>query len=168
MKTKLGIAVTALALIAMCGGAFAYEVTTGTATVGQAERYGNGVTTVAWTSNADGGVVVTGINLFGQITKIVTDPGATAPSDNYDIALTDASGSDVLLGTGNNRDTTNTESVVFGLATSGVFSTTTLYQDVNTNERFVPWRVDVYGSHTLTISSAGDTKKGTIRIYTKR
>lgn len=165
---KLKLIAIAVVLVALCGGAFAQTVTTGTATVSQAERYGRGVTTVAWTSNADGGVVVTGINLFGEIVKVVADPGSTAPSDNWDFMLTDANGSDVTLGTQQNRHKTSTKSVTFGLATSGVFSTTTLHHDVNTNERFVPWPVYVYGSHTLTIENAGDAKKGAIRIYTRR
>jgi hypothetical protein len=40
---------------------------------------------------------------------IVTDPGSPAPTDNYDITITNAIGLDVLGGAGENRDTANTE-----------------------------------------------------------
>ena len=39
----------------------------------------------------------------------VTDPGATAPTDNYDITIVDEYGSDIFGATLTNRDTTNTE-----------------------------------------------------------
>ena len=45
----------------------------------------------------------------GRLIAIETNPGATAPTDNYDIVLTDAQGLDVLQGVGANRDTANTE-----------------------------------------------------------
>lgn len=45
----------------------------------------------------------------GRILSLTTDPGATAPTDNWDIALNNADGFDVLGGAGANRDTANTE-----------------------------------------------------------
>lgn len=45
----------------------------------------------------------------GRLLAIETNPGSTAPTDNYDIAITDGEGHDVLQGVGQNRDTTNTE-----------------------------------------------------------
>ena len=39
---------------------------------------------------------------------MITNPGTTAPQDNYDITLT-SEGADMLLGGGANRDTANTE-----------------------------------------------------------
>jgi hypothetical protein len=49
----------------------------------------------------------------GYIIKVVTDPGATAPTDNYDITLVDATtGADLLGGEGANRDTANSEEAV--------------------------------------------------------
>ena len=44
----------------------------------------------------------------GRLLQMITDPGATAPQDNYDITLTNG-GADMLLGGGANRDTANTE-----------------------------------------------------------
>lgn len=45
----------------------------------------------------------------GRLLVLETDPGATAPTDNYDIAITNAAGVDVLQGVGANRDTATTE-----------------------------------------------------------
>lgn len=45
----------------------------------------------------------------GFLTHIETNPGATAPTDSYDITLEDAEGLDVLMGAGANRDTTASE-----------------------------------------------------------
>jgi hypothetical protein len=78
----------------------------------------------------------------GQILALVTDPdGDDAPSDNYDITLTDADGIDVLWGAGADRDTANTEYVTSGL---GYVANSKL---------------------TFTIASAGDAKEGVAYIY---
>lgn len=43
------------------------------------------------------------------IVSMVTDPGSPAPTDNYDITITDARSMDLLSGAGANRDTSTTE-----------------------------------------------------------
>ena len=48
----------------------------------------------------------------GRLLQITTDPGSTAPQDNYDITLTEGTGADLLLGVGANRDTSNSEVAV--------------------------------------------------------
>ena len=48
----------------------------------------------------------------GRLLQIATDPGATAPQANYDIALTEGGGADLLLGVGANRHTSNSEVAV--------------------------------------------------------
>lgn len=45
----------------------------------------------------------------GKLLKLVTNPGAVQPTDNYDITITDQNGIDVLQGVGANRDTLNSE-----------------------------------------------------------
>lgn len=45
----------------------------------------------------------------GHLLQLKTNPGATAPTDNYDITIEDAHGLDVLQGLGANRDTANSE-----------------------------------------------------------
>lgn len=44
-----------------------------------------------------------------SIINVVTDPGSTAPTDNYDITFTDSRGADLLDGECLNRDTSTTE-----------------------------------------------------------
>jgi hypothetical protein len=75
---------------------------------------------VTWTSATDGSVshTITGVN--GEIYRVTTDPSATAPTDNYDITLTDEDGVDVLVGLGANRDTATTESISPGIAVTNV------------------------------------------------
>ncbi len=76
----------------------------------------------------DGTVPATEIGLGGLVTKVVTNPGSTAPSDNYDVSCGDPSDTslDVFGGALVNRDTTNTEQVypVVAGATMPVFATT--------------------------------------------
>lgn len=67
---------------------------------------------VAWTADAAAATVPnTTMVMRGFLVKAVTNPGSTAPTDNYDITLGDPSDSalDTLAGSLANRDTTNTE-----------------------------------------------------------
>lgn len=70
---------------------------------------------VSWTADAaDGSLPATSItDLNGWLIKVVTNPGATAPTANYDIALNDpdASGLDALGGKLIDRHTTADEQV---------------------------------------------------------
>lgn len=68
---------------------------------------------VDWVADAaDGSVPATALPSFeGRLLTLTTNPGATAPTDNYDITLVDAEGADRLQGVGANRDTANTEQV---------------------------------------------------------
>ena len=98
---------------------------------------------LAWTSATGGGWTGTTTNKYtGKIIGLKTDPGATAPTDNYDITLTDSDGDDVLLGAGADRDTANTEYVAS--ASLGMVVDSVL---------------------TLTIANAGDAKIGVIAIW---
>ncbi len=59
---------------------------------------------------ADGSFPSTVLPAFeGRVLQLVTNPGATAPTDNYDVVVTNQHGHDVLQGVGANRDTANTE-----------------------------------------------------------
>jgi hypothetical protein len=54
-----------------------------------------------------------GSGRIGYIHKVTTDPGSTAPTDDYDITLTDdTTGADLMGGELANRDTANTEEAV--------------------------------------------------------
>lgn len=97
-----------------------------------------------WTSTAGGAAdLVTTVTYTGQIVALVTDPGATAPTDNYDITVTDADGVDVLNALGANRDTANTEQVVSGMG------------------------IVVGQPLTLNVTNAGDSKQGVVYLYLK-
>lgn len=73
------------------------------------------VVNVAWTADAaDGSVPDTTLSgLYGYVVKAITNPGATAPTANYDIKLLDADDStaDVMNAALMDRHTTNTEIV---------------------------------------------------------
>lgn len=76
-------------------------------------KYCEKVTVSFVASSTDGSVPDTSIALSGRVTKIVTNPGSTAPTSNYDITLVDPDDSalDVLAGAIINRHTTTTEQV---------------------------------------------------------
>lgn len=70
--------------------------------------------TVSFTADAsDGSVPDTSLALNGFLIKAVTNPGSTAPTDNWDIALEDPDDSalDAAATLLNNRDTATTEQV---------------------------------------------------------
>jgi hypothetical protein len=99
-----------------------------------------------WTSGtgAEGGTAsgTTTHAYSGKLDLLVTDPGSTAPTDNYDITLTDDDGVDVLSNAGADRDTANTERV---LGTS---------------------LGSVAGSKlTFSVAAAGDAKEGVAYVY---
>lgn len=102
-----------------------------------------GTISIPWTSNGSGAATVVIDAFRGFIRRFVTDPAAaaSAPTDNYDITITDANGADVLAGTGADRDTANSESVVPAQ----------------------PILVD--GALSLVVANAGDTKAGVVVLY---
>lgn len=71
------------------------------------------------TFHTDGTFTATALaySFEGRLLWLETNPGPTAPTDNYDISLVDADGADRLLGVGQNRDTANTELVAIVNAT---------------------------------------------------
>lgn len=74
------------------------------------------VVTITWTAHTDGTVTSKAFStaftqdIPANIQYAATDPGSTAPTDNYDITITDALGNDVFGGELTNRDTTTSES----------------------------------------------------------
>jgi hypothetical protein len=77
---------------------------------------------VDWVADAaDGSVPATALPKFeGRLLALTTNPGATAPTDNYDITLVDGEGADRLQGLGANRDTANTEQVPLVYAATAI------------------------------------------------
>lgn len=86
------------------------------------------IVTIAWTggTGVDAGTIpnvtitpatygVEGWYLY----SVETNPGAVAPTDNYDLVINDADGKDIAGGLLANRDLTNTELVLAGLGGFG-------------------------------------------------
>lgn len=80
----------------------------------------------------------------GACLLLTTDPagGGDAPSDNWDLVVTDDDGVDVLAGAGANRDTATTEQVI-GSSLGAVAGS----------------------SLTFTASNMGDTKTAVVYLY---
>lgn len=97
----------------------------------------------AWTSTAGGAADKVTSAVFGRVIALVTIPAAAgdAPTDNYDITVTDAEGYDVMQGAGANRDTANTETAVPAAASVA------------------------FGPLTLNVTNAGAAKSGTAILY---
>lgn len=113
---------------------------------------------VDWTSDDTTGAVTgtTAEEVVGRLIKGVTDPGATAPSANYDIVITDAEGADVLAGclaTLTDRHTSTTEQVYFLVKDTAA---TPLAQSVHPV---------VSGLLTIAITNAGNSKVGQLILY---
>lgn len=83
-------------------------------TVAQSVDTVNNVRRIVFTCTADAAAATyptteISTKIEGKLLKIVTNPGSTAPTDNYDVYLYNQHGIDVLGGMGANRDTANTE-----------------------------------------------------------
>lgn len=97
----------------------------------------------SWTSTAGGAADgTTTLPYDGKLIGLTTNPDATAPTDNYDLTVTDVDGHDVLLGAGADRDTANTEHVAE--ASLGAVAGSKL---------------------TFTIAAAGDSKVGVAILW---
>lgn len=97
-----------------------------------------------WTSTAGGAAdLISAASYAGQVVALVTIPagGGSAPTDNYDITITDAETYDVMQGAGQNRDTANTETAA-----------PTAYSAA-------------FGPLTLNVTNAGATKGGVAILY---
>jgi len=93
--------------------------------------------TYTWTADAsDGSVPATASpKVTGYVVLAITDPGATAPTDNYDITLTDEDDVDVFGGNLANRDTANSEHAVpkIGSVYGGRFVNSALTMNLSNN-----------------------------------
>lgn len=158
-KSRPGLAVVILVLLSLAPAIQAQThtstltATTGTLTLASKYVPGSRIVkhTMTWTSSADGNVTVTIPQITGEILRVVTNPGSTAPSDNYDITLNDEDGLDSLAGGGGNRDTANTEH--FAPFVGDGTSTTSM---------------TVAGDLSFAITNAGATKGGALILYVRR
>lgn len=109
--------------------------------------------TFSWTSDASGNADQESTwPIGGYIVKVITNPGATAPSVDYDITLTNSDGIDVMHGTLADRHTSTSEEVVPKVADN-----VTVYGGSA-----------VAGKITLNVSNAGDSKVGTVTVIFAR
>lgn len=110
-----------------------------------------------WVSDdATGAVSGTTKKITGTLIKGVTDPGATAPTDNYDIALTDEESVDVLAACQSdltNRDTANSEQVYF------------LVKDAAGTPLAQSLHPVVCDKLTVAVTNAGNSKTGQLVLY---
>lgn len=112
--------------------------------------------TFAWTSDSsESATSATGTTITNQIAgkyvvAVVTDPdGTSAPTDNYDVVITDANSVDIMGGTLANRDTANSEQA-------------TPYIGASYGSR------PLGGAITLTVTSAGSGNSGSVILYLSR
>lgn len=112
------------------------------------------VAVVTWESDGDGdadGTVV----IDGEILKVVTNPGAAAPTADYDITLLDEDGLDVLEGACMNRHTSNSEAAYpFKEVTLG-----------GTGSDAAARPCVAAGPLTFTVANAGATKAGVAKVF---
>lgn len=102
---------------------------------------------IAWTSAAGGGVTqVTTAKVSGYLVRCVTKPGATTPSDLYDLVIEDEDGVDILAGGGANRSNSSNEQICPLLSS---------VMPVSVRKSTL----------TVKITNAGDSKTGTIILY---
>lgn len=109
-----------------------------------------------WVSDdTTGAVSGTCRKVVGELVKITTDPGGTAPSDNYDVAIADEEGVNVLgtivnsaaLGT---RDTANTEET---------------YLNITDGTAGISMFPVVADALTISIANAGNSKTGQLILF---
>lgn len=128
----------------MAGSSTSYTVTK------KPYLYGSLLTEIIldWVSDDSTGSVIgkTTEKFTGQILQLITDPGSSAPTDNYDITVTDYRGADVLVLGGADRDTAITE-----IKTSAGLG--------------VPFGYVVNSTLTFSIGNAGNSKNGRIYLH---
>lgn len=90
----------------------------------QQSRVGERIT-INWVADSSDGSVpdLTIPDIRGMVTIIQTNPGSTAPTDNYDLQLVPSTdtGLDILGGALSNRDTSSSEAVYPGVVLNGTY-----------------------------------------------
>lgn len=99
-----------------------------------------------------------GVHIDGTLLAIETNPGAVAPTDNYDITLVDADGLDRLGGVGADRDTANTEYAAVGRVCSpdDTLTLTIVNNSVNSATiEIILWWTAAAGASSSTVTLSG-------------
>ena len=106
------------------------------------------IITFSWLCTAGGAADLESTDkVVGKLSRVVTDPGAAAPTADYDVTLTDEDGMDVMGGELADRHTTATEQA---WASDG----TNLHQYVYVDSKL-----------TLNVAAAGNAKNGTVILH---
>lgn len=100
-----------------------------------------------WTSDA-AGAVTGSVDLYGYLIKVITVPGATTPTNLYDLTLVspDGASADEFAGLLADRSSSNTEIKYMTASGSSV-------------------PILLNGTYTFTIANAGNAKNGTVYLY---
>lgn len=88
----------------------------------------------------------------GYVCKVITNPGATAPSVDWDVTLTNSDGIDVVHGQLADRHTSTSQEII----------------PVPSDNVTVYGCSAVSGKITLNVSNAGDSKIGTVTVLFTR
>lgn len=112
------------------------------------------------TDDSTGSVAGTTRKISGELIKIVTDPGSAAPTENWDVVLTDEEGVDLSVHMSDGviaaliaRDTANTEETYLTLEDTAAGTSAMAAFPV------------VCDKLTITVNNAGNAKTGQIIIY---
>lgn len=128
----------------------------GTVTVTRAEQYGGGRSIIfTWTSSSGSACELDGVPIYGTLCRLVTNPGTSAPTDDYGITIVDSVDAvDALQGKGANRDTANTEEVF-------------IYKEQALTSGYTALPVVVAGLYNFVLASMGASTSGTATIFYK-
>lgn len=150
MRLKLWIAI----LVFLASPSFAWIAVTGE-TAGSAEyrtfsdpRSDVIRIDIAWVSNATGDCTF-GIDLYGDLLRVSSDPGTASPTAAYDLDLLDSDSINVLGTAGDNLSATASASTTLTAAAT-------------------PDGYPLAGTYTFDIDAAGDSKEGVIRFFIRR
>jgi hypothetical protein len=126
---------------------------------GQGRPRGLRKVVISWLSDdATGAVTGVTTDLRGELVKATTDPGAAAPTANYDIALTDEYGVNILAACDDDladRHTSNSEEMYF------------LVKDHAGSPLAQSLPPVVAGPITVAVTNAGNAKNGTLVLFLK-
>ena len=114
------------------------------------------------TDDTTGSVACTTRKIVGKLIKIVTDPGATAPSANWDVVLTDAEGVDLSI----HMDDVAIAALI-ARHTSTTLETYLPLEDTAGTARVGAFPV-ICGALTVTVNNAGNSKVGQIILYVEQ
>ena len=111
------------------------------------------------TDDTTGSVACTTRKIVGELIKIVTDPGSAAPTDNWDVVLTDEEGVDLSV----HMDDVAIAALI-ARHTTTTLETYLPLEDTAGTGRIAAWPV-VCDKLTVTVNNAGNSKTGQIILY---